>query len=147
MNSFNFTHLTNNTPPPTKLLPLLQYLKSAYLLWHEYHQSLAKASRFSLGLKIDNLFVETIETVASASFLSPVDKAPYVRLAIRKMDTLKVLLLVLWEAKSLDTKKYIALSLKLEEIGKMLGGWNGQLARSSQQIFNKQNSPAKAEEK
>jgi len=122
-------------------------LKSAYLLWHEYHQSLAKASRFSLGLKIDNLFVETIETVASASFLSPVDKAPYVRLAIRKMDTLKVLLLVLWEAKSLDTKKYIALSLKLEEIGKMLGGWNGQLARSSQQIFNKQNSPAKAEEK
>ena len=129
------------------MLPLLQYLKSAYLLWHEYHQSLAKASRFSLGLKIDNLFVETIETVASASFLSPVDKAPYVRLAIRKMDTLKVLLLVLWEAKSLDTKKYIALSLKLEEIGKMLGGWNGQLARSSQQIFNKQNSPAKAEEK
>ena len=122
-------------------------MKSAYLLWHEYHQSLAKASRFSLGLKIDNLFVETIETVASASFLSPVDKAPYVRLAIRKMDTLKVLLLVLWEAKSLDTKKYIALSLKLEEIGKMLGGWNGQLARSSQQIFNKQNSPAKAEEK
>jgi len=116
-------------------------------LWHEDHQTLPKVDKFSLGLKIDTLFVETIEAVASASFLSPTDKAPYVRLAIRKMDTLKVLLLVLWETKSLDTKKYIALSLKLEEIGKMLGGWNGQLVRASQQVQTKQNSPVKAEEK
>jgi len=33
-----------------------------------------------------------------------------------------------------DDKKYIALSEKLVEIGKMLGGWNGQLTE--------QNSPA-----
>jgi len=117
----------------------LQYLKSAYLLWHQYHQTLPKVEKFSLGLRVDALFIEAIEAVASASFLSPADKAPYVRLAIRKMDTLKVLLLVLWEAKSLDTKKYIALSLKLDEIGKMLGGWNGKLT--------KQNSPVKAGEK
>ena len=126
-------------PPPAKLLPLLQYLKSAYLLWHQYHQVLPKVERFSLGLRVDNLFIETIEAVASASFLSPVDKAPYVRLAIRKMDTIKVLLLVLWETRSLDTKKYAAISVKLEEIGKMLGGWSGQLL--------KQNSPAKTGEK
>jgi hypothetical protein len=125
----NFSHLTNNTPPLLKLLPLLQYLKSAYLLWHQYHQVLPKAERFSLGLRVDNLFIETIEAVASASFLSPTDKAPYVRLAIRKMDTIKILLLLLWETKSLDNKKYLAISLKLEEIGKMLGGWNGQLTK------------------
>jgi len=99
---------------------------------------LPKAERFSLGLRVDNLFIETIEAVASASFLSPTDKAPYVRLAIRKMDTIKILLLLLWETKSLDNKKYLAISLKLEEIGKMLGGWNGQLT--------KQNSPAKKTE-
>ena len=58
------------------------------------------------------------------------------RLAIRKVDTLKILLMVLWETKSLDTKKYAALSEKVEEIGKMLGGWNGQLV--------KQNSPGLA---
>ena len=58
---------------------------------------------------------------------------PFVRQAIRKMDTLKILLLILWEAKSLDNKKYIALAQKIEEIGKILGGWNGQLV--------KQNSP------
>jgi hypothetical protein len=41
--------------------------------------------------------------------------------------------MILWEIKSIDTKKYIALSEPIHEIGKMLGGWNGQL--------NKQNSP------
>ena len=80
------------------------------------------------------MFVEIIEAVGSATFLSKAEKQPWVRLAIRKLDTLKVLLLVLWETKSLDTKKYIALSVPLEEVGKMLGGWNGQLTR--------QNTPA-----
>jgi len=59
------------------------------------------------------------------------EKTPYVRLAIRKTDTLKVLLLVLFETKSIDMKKYIALSTQLEEIGRMLGGWNGQLTRQN----------------
>jgi hypothetical protein len=74
-----------------------------------------------------------METIAIASFLSRTEKQPYVRIAIRKVDTLKILLMVLWETKSLDDKKYIALSVPLNDIGKMLGGWNGQLA--------KQNSP------
>jgi len=47
--------------------------------------------------------------------------------------------MVLRETKSLDNKKYIALSSKIDGVGKMLGGWNGQLT--------KQNSPTKAGEK
>ena len=88
---------------------------------------------------MDTLFIEVIEAISIASFLSRAEKLPYVKLAIRKVDTLKIMLMVLWETKSLDDKKYIALSLKIEEIGRMLGGWNGQLT--------KQNSPAKAGEK
>lgn len=84
-----------------------------------------------MGGRIDALFIETIEAIASATFLSKSEKQPWVRLAIRKLDTLKVLLLVLWETKSLDTKKYAALSASLDEVGKMLGGWNGQLARQN----------------
>jgi len=69
-----------------------------------------------------------------ASFLSREEKHPYVRLAIRKLDTLKILLMVLWETKSFDNKKYIALSLKVNEIGKMLGGWNGQLIKQNSSV-------------
>jgi len=114
---------------------VLQKLKTAYILWHGYHQTLPKDQRYSLGQRIDSLFIEGIESVAIATFLSQAEKPPYVRLAIRKIDTLKILLMVLWETKSLDDKKYIALSEHLNEIGKMLGGWIGQL--------QKQNSPGK----
>lgn len=115
------------------MLPVLQRLKSVYIHWYGYYHELPKIHRHSLGGKIDTLFIEAMESIAVASFLSRTEKQSYVRLAIRKIDTLKVLLMVLWETKSLDDKKYIALSVQIEDIGKMLGGWNGQLT--------KQNSP------
>lgn len=116
-------------------------------MWYEYYQILPKTHRHSLGKKIDTLWIEIIEAIAIASYLGKGEKQPWVRLAIRKTDTLKILLLVLWETKSLDNKKYIALSLPLEEIGKMLGGWNGQILRQLQQEQLKKNSPTKAGEK
>ncbi len=120
-------------PPPSTLLPVLQKGKSLYLVWYEYYHTLPKTHRHSLGIKIDTLFIEIIEAIAIATYLTRTEKQPYVRIAIRKVDTLKILLMVLWETKSLTDKKYLALSAKVEEVGKMLGGWSGQLA--------KQNSP------
>jgi len=115
--------------PPSQILPLLSKVKDIYLIWYGYYQILPKVHRHSLGIKIDSLFVEIIEGIAVASFLPRGEKQPWVRLAIRKADTLKVLLMVLWDTKSIDDKRYIALSLKLEQVGKMLGGWNGQLLK------------------
>ena len=40
-----------------------------------------------------------------------------------KLDLLKFFLQISWEIKALDNKKYITLSEKLGEIGKMIGGW------------------------
>lgn len=120
-------------------MPLLQRIKAAYLLWYGYYQTLPKLHRYSLGQRIDEIFVEIIEAISAASFLTRDEKAPYVRLAIRKTDTLKLLLMVLWEAKSIDSQKYWTLSEPIEEVGRMLGGWIGQL--------QKQNSPESSGEK
>jgi hypothetical protein len=75
-----------------------------------------------------------IESTASAAFLSREEKLPYLRLAIRKADTLKILMQILWETKSLDNKKYMELASKIAEIGKMLGGWHGQVIKQSSRI-------------
>jgi len=88
-----------------------------------------------------------METVATAGFLVKEQKLPYVQAAIRRVDTLKILLLILWETGSLDNKKYIAVSLPIDEIGKMLGGWSGQIQKSFRQAQDKQNSPDKSGEK
>ncbi len=77
--------------------------------------------------------------IASASFVKKQDKIIYLRTAIRKLDTLKILLSILWDSRSLDTKKYELLSTPLDEISKMLGGWLGQV--------EKQNSPEQTGEK
>ena len=130
--------------PPPRILPILERVKDAYLLWYGYYQILPKPHRHSLGQRIDTLFIEITEALAIAGFLSREEKLPYVRIGIRKMDTLRILLMVLWETKSIDNKKYLALSTKIEQIGKMMGGWVGQLTRTD----SKQNSPvAKAGEK
>lgn len=80
---------------------------------------------------MDTLFVEIIEAISCATFLAQSEKQPYVRLAIRKFDTVTVLLGVLWETKSLDSKQYVALSVPLDDVGKQLGGWNGQLTKQN----------------
>lgn len=129
----------SKTPQTVRLLPILEKTKSAYLLWYGYYQILPKLHKYSLGLRVDNLFVEIIEAIAVASFLDPAKKLPHVMHAIKKTDLIKILLMILWETKSLDNKKYIALSLKIDEVGKMLGGWNGQLVR----LLSKENSPSK----
>lgn len=126
-------------PPPLNFLPVVHRLKTVYALWHNYHQLIPKTHRYTLAQRIDTLFIEVIEAASIAGFLPREEKQQYVQHAIRKLDTSKVLLLILWETHSLDTKRYTALSLPLEEIGKMLGGWNGQL--------QKQNSPSRKGEK
>lgn len=117
---------------------MLSKVKSCYLVWITFFETLPKLHKYSLGQKIDTLFVEVIEAISIATFLSREEKHPWVRLAIRKTDTLKVLLMVLWETKSIDNKKYIVLAEKIEEIGKMLGGWSGQLLKQNSLAFAKE---------
>src|SRR3989338_4637890 len=123
------------TPPPRQILPVLEIIKSAYILWQSYLSIIPKPSLYTLAETIDKYFIQTIESILVASFLEKQEKQPFVRKAIISLDTLKFLLYILWEIKALDAKKYTALSEKLAEAGKQLGGWHGQLV--------KQNSPDK----
>lgn len=110
---------------------MLEKTKSAYLLWFGYYQNIPKHHKFSLGEKIDRFFVEIIDAIVTANFLAQKEKIPFVRFAIRRLDVLKVFLMMLWETKSLDNKKYIILSEKLDEIGRNLGGWHGKLVKEN----------------
>ena len=129
-------------PPPravlqgVKLLPILGDIKSSYVFWYSVYHTIPKVHRYTLALKIDSLYVELIEMTTSASFTQKKDKLPYLRTALRKLDTLKILLIILWETHSIDTKKYELLAIPLEDIGRKLGGWIGQTEHS----LEKQNS-------
>lgn len=112
-------------------MPVIQRLVGAYKLWHEFLPHFPKTSRYTIGEKIDSLFVEIIENIVTASYVSKQEKLPYTKQGLLKLDVLKFFLQVAWEIKALDNKKYIALSEYLNEVGKMLGGWNKQVSREN----------------
>ena len=114
-----------NTPftPPRTPVPILQDLIEAYKLWHEYAKNLPQGSRYTLGARITNLFIETVELLFCARYAAGEQKLAYLRRAGSKLDLLKFLLQVAWELKDIQTNKYATLFEPLAEIGRKLGGW------------------------
>lgn len=104
-------------------MPIIQRLTDAYKLWHECFQNFPQKSRYTLGAKIDNLFLEVLELTFLASYLNHEQKLPFLRKAGAKLDSLKFFIQLSWEIKIFDNKKYLALSEQLTETGRMLGGW------------------------
>jgi len=118
-------HTHTHTPP------IIQRFVTTYKLWDEFRDHFPKKSRYTLGEKIDEYFLETIALLFAAGYLAKQEKLPYLKRAGVKLDLLKFFLQIAWELKSLDNKKYIILSEYLNEIGRMLGGWERQLTKTS----------------
>lgn len=97
-------------------LESLSKLKNKYFALR-HGQSVANVA------KIDSLFLEITELIIGGSYLDKLEKLIYLKKASVKLDLLKFFLQVAWEIKSLDNKKYVAISEKIGDVGKMLGGW------------------------
>ncbi len=92
-------------------------------MWQTYLVNFPKQNRYTLGTKIDQVFLTTIEYCFLASYAPKEAKIPLLDRAISRVDLLKLLLQLAWEIRALDTNKYAHLSELLAEIGRMLGGW------------------------
>ena len=130
MNQLPF-HSARNSPPPrvkrNSDLPILQKAADAYKLWHDYLQHFPRLSRYTLGTKIDALFLDTIELILLAGYSAKDQKLAIVNRSAMKLDATKFFLQTAWELKFFDSKKYTQVSEPLAEVGKMLGGWRKQL--------------------
>lgn len=136
MEQINF-HQAKSSGSTVSSTPIMGHLVSIYKLWHEFTPNLPKTARYSLGIKTDSLFAEAIESIFSASYAMKEEKLAYLRQASSKIDLLKFFLQILWEIKALDNKRYLLFSEKLQEIGRMLGGWQ-------RQVFRQENPAGKA---
>ncbi|MEX1112290.1 MAG: four helix bundle protein [Candidatus Andersenbacteria bacterium] len=110
---------------------MLKKLGDGYKVWHVTLQHIPKLSRFTLGTKIDTLFVETVEFVLMAGYAPRSQKLSIIKRASSKLDSLKFFLQLAWEIKNLDDSKYLAINDPLIEAGKMLGGWQRQLEKEN----------------
>lgn len=86
-----------------------------------------KKSRYTIGSRIENRFLDLLELTYIAYFTSKEEKSRKISECILVLDTLKFLISVAWEAKIISHKQYEDLALKLDETGKMFGGWKKSL--------------------
>lgn len=120
-----------------KLTPVVIRLKDSYNLWQIFLRNFPKANRYTLGSKIDEVFLNAIEFTFLASYTNFKDKIIIIDKAISRVDLLKLLILLSWEIKALENNKYIQISEKLQEVGRMLGGWKKQIEEKTSQINEK----------
>ena len=104
-------------------MPIIQRFIAVYKLWDEFRNHFPKKSRYTLGAKIDVLFLDTIESLFIAGILPRTQKISALQKSSSRLDLLKFFLQLAWELKVFDNKKYAQLSEPLNDIGKMLGGW------------------------
>ena len=122
--------MSYKTPPngnlSTGTLPVLQQITNVYNLWYDFLPNIPRLTKYSLGEKINILFIELIETILLATYASKERKLEIIERASTKLDTLKYFLRIAWELNVLDNKKYAAMNVPIAEAGKMLGGWRKQ---------------------
>lgn len=102
---------------------MILQLKETYGIWQSYLNDFPKANRFTLGSKIDAVFLDTIEFCFLASYANATNKVLLIDRSISRVDLLKLLIQLAWDIRALDPNKYMNLSEKLSNIGSMLGGW------------------------
>lgn len=118
------------------MIPVVLKLKDAYNIWQHYLTHFPKQNRYTLGNKIDEVFLHAIEYCFLASYAHKDTKIGHLEKCISRVDLLKLLLQLAFEIQALDTKKYINLSLQLEEVGRMLGGWRKGLETKTPQLWS-----------
>jgi len=98
-------------------------MKETYLLWNFLHKNFPKVERLGIGNKIEQSFLSVLELTFLLSYASIDQKIILINRAISKLDIVKFFTQLSWEAKLIPTKQYSEFSIKLEEIGRQLGGW------------------------
>jgi len=98
------------------------------LVWMNIIPHMPKGSRYTIGNRIENKFLDILELSYTAYFTEKEKKSEKISECIFVLDKLKFLISVAWEGKLISNKQYEEIALKLDEAGKMFGGWKKSLA-------------------
>lgn len=98
-------------------------LKEGYRTWLVIHHDFPRTERFGLGARIEGVFLDLLELSSSSVYMPIEPKIVTLGKSIARLDTLRFLLQLAWENKLIATAKYSALTERLEESGRMMGGW------------------------
>jgi len=103
-------------------IPLSQKIYDFYKFYYDWSDHLPKKAKAVLGRKIESNVLELLAIISKAANMTG-DKSKQLMTASEYIDQLKVLFRLCYEIKAIDQAKYIVFEEKLQEIGRMTGGW------------------------
>jgi len=106
---------------------ILNRIKEGYLVWMDVVPHIPKGARYTIGARIENKFLDLLECAYAAYFTERARKWEKISQCIFILDTLKFFISVGWEGKLVSHTQCERMALKLDEVGKMLGGWRKSL--------------------
>ena len=107
----------------TDELPLISAMTDFYKQFYCYRKLFPKQDRHMLGARCENYIIVILESLYRAKYADRADKRRIINAASENLDLLKAFIRLLHELKIIPESKYLILQNKLQEAGKMLGGW------------------------
>jgi hypothetical protein len=104
-------------------IPLVYQSYEFYKELNKLRKSVPKTDRYTIWLKCENTTLEILELLLKASYLEPMLRLETAKQTSVYVDKLKILIRLCFETNVISKKCYISLQAKLDEIGRMLGGW------------------------
>jgi len=104
-------------------LPIIQKIYDFYRELYLTVEKMPKKDKYTLGEKMQSATLNLTELLISAGYEEKIKKTIYLDRAAVKLDLIKILVRLGQDLKAVPTNKYLSLEEKLQEIGRMLGGW------------------------
>ena len=115
---------------------ILNKIKEGYLIWMAIVPHIPKSSRYTLGARIENKFLDLLELTYASYFSEKEKKAEKISECIFASDILKFLISTAWDGKFIANKQYEDIAVRMDEIGKMLWGWRKSLDTHNKQGYS-----------
>lgn len=104
-------------------IPVVIKLFVLYEITHKLIFKFPKHERYTLGEKIENAILDSVELFVFANQVSKYEKEKILAKANSKIELLKLLFRISLNCKILEGREYLDIESKLQEIGKMTQGW------------------------
>jgi len=102
-------------------LSIFQKSYDLFKILHQYIAIFPRSEKYSLGQKIKDASINFLDQIIRAN--NARDKRPYLEEASQLLEILRIYLRLCHDLKLIGLRRYEIVSKKIDEIGRMLGGW------------------------
>jgi len=108
-------------------IPIFKKSYELYKLLHQLRIKVAKQDKHTLWQRLENTTLEVLEGILRASSMSKNEKLPVLEEVSHNLNVTRVFIRLAKDTEVIDFTKYEDFQNRVDEIGRMLGGWIKQV--------------------